>query len=262
MSRSAVKTIYSKWLKTKAIQHSANVRAYVPDTRKMTAATLRDMISRYRMVYVKPNSGTFGKGVMRVERRSAPSGGTTYRYQYGTKRREFRDFADLYASIVRHKRKGTYLVQKGISLLTYRGRRFDIRVMVQRNSKRAWETTGIIGRLSHPAKIVTNYHNGGTPMSIRTLLKPKFGARRIVAIERKLARVGKDSAIALSRVYPRVDMVGTDIGLDAECKPWIIELNTSPDPYLFRFLPDRSTHRKVLRYARALGRIPVRKKKR
>ncbi|MBB6671336.1 YheC/YheD family protein [Cohnella nanjingensis] len=260
MSRSGSLTVHSKWAKTKAILRSGDVRSYVPDTRRMTAAALREMLSRYRMVYIKPNSGMFGNGVMRVERRSQ-NGKTLYSYQHDKKRREFRDFGTLFASIGRHKRKGAYLVQKGIPLLTYRGRRFDIRVMIQRNAKRAWEATGIIGRLSHPAKIVTNYHSGGTPMSIRTLLKPQLGVQRIAKLERTLAQVGRASATALSRVYPRINMVGADIGLDAGYKPWIIELNTSPDPYLFRHLPDKSTHRKVLRYARALGRIPKRKSK-
>jgi hypothetical protein len=56
-------------------------------------------------------------------------------------------------------------------------------------------------------------------------------------------------------------MVGADIGLDNHLLPWIIELNTNPDPYIFRHLPDKRIARKVLSYARALRRIPPAKPK-
>ncbi|RIE04883.1 YheC/YheD family protein [Cohnella faecalis] len=56
-------------------------------------------------------------------------------------------------------------------------------------------------------------------------------------------------------------MVGADIGLDNHLRPWIIELNTNPDPYIFRHLADKRIARKVLSYARALRRIPPAKSK-
>lgn len=256
MIRRARKHIVSKWLKTKAILGDAKVRALVPDTRRLTFESLGAMLGRYGMVYVKPSSGTFGIGVMRVERT-----GSGYVYQTGMKKRAFRTLAALYRSIQRHKRKRTYLVQRGIHLLKYRGRRFDIRVMVQRNPRRQWETTGIIGRVAYPGKVVTNYHSGGKPTAVRLLLAPHAPAGQRSRIEARLSRVGYDAAKALARVYPGIDMVGADIGLDASFRPWIIELNTRPDPYLFRHLRDQSTHRKVLRYARALGHVPPAKRK-
>jgi len=203
------------------------------------------------MVYVKPVSGSYGNGVMRVE-----TSGGKYAYQVGHTKRHFATISELYASIVRHKRKRPYLVQRGIHLLKYKGRRFDIRVMVQRNPKGRWETTGVIGRVAHPRKIVTNFHSGGKPTALRTLLSPLMSAPIRARIENRVSKVGYDAAIALHRVYPGINMVGADIGLDTSYRPWIIELNTMPDPYLFRFLKDKSISRKVLRYARALGRIP------
>jgi len=209
------------------------------------------MLHRYGMVYIKPDAGTYGNGVMKVERRNG-----AYSYQTGEKKRTFGSFDSMYASILRHKRRRSYLVQKGIRLLKYKGRPFDIRVMVQRNRKRAWETTGIIGRVAHPRKIVTNYHSGGKPTDVRILLGSLASRERVARVQRSLANAGYRAARALSRTYPGIDMVGADIGLDHSLHPWIIELNTKPDPYLFRHLADKRISRKVLRYARALKRIP------
>ncbi|WP_378112183.1 YheC/YheD family protein [Cohnella yongneupensis] len=249
--KSARVHIVSKWLKTIAIRKDSNVRRLVPETRRFDRNTLRAMLNRYGMVYVKPVSGTYGNGVMRVEQ----SGGS-YAYQSGETKRKFGAYDSLYRSILIHKRKRPYLVQRGIRLLKYKGRRFDIRVMVQRNPRRNWETTGIIGRVAHPKKIVTNYHSGGKPTAIRTLLQSYVSGNSLSQIEYRLSKAGLDAANALSRTYPGVNMVGADIGLDASFHPWIIELNTMPDPYLFRHLKDKSISRKVLRYARALRRIP------
>lgn len=249
----------NKWLKTKAILRDAKVRPWVPETRPMNLNSLRAMLRRHRMVYVKPVSGSYGNGVMRVE-----YAGGRYAYQVEHTKRQFATIGGLYASILRHKRKRPYLVQRGIHLLKYKGRRFDIRVMVQRNPKGRWETTGVIGRVAHPRKIVTNFHSGGKPTALRTLLSPLMSSPFRTRIENRVSKVGYDAAIALHRAYPGLNMVGADIGLDTAYRPWIIELNTMPDPYLFRFLKDKSISRKVLRYARALGRIPpaTRKKRR
>lgn len=251
MKRYASRHLTNKWLKTKAILRDAKVRAWVPETRLMNLPALRSMLNRYGMVYVKPISGTYGKGVMRVE-----AGRGAYAYQVERTKRGFATVDALYRSILRHKRKRPYLVQRGIRLLKYRGRRFDIRVMVQRNLRGNWETTGIIGRVAHPNKIVTNFHSGGKPTALHTLLSPLASSPVRARIERRVSKVSYDAAKALCRVYPGVNMVGADIGLDASFRPWIIELNTMPDPYLFRFLKNKRTHWKVLRYARAWERIP------
>lgn len=243
-----------KWTKTKALLRDKELLAYVPETRRMSAESLRRMLRRYSMVYIKPVSGSFGNGVMRVEQKSGTRG-EGYTYQLERKKRTFASFDSLYRSIMKHKQKGPYLVQKGVRLLTYQGRRFDIRVMVQRNEKRKWNTTGIIGRVAHPEKIITNYHGGGTPKAVETLLNPHLGAAAKTAqLKRTLAKVGEKAATALSRTYPGILEVGADVGLDTDLKPWIIELNTKPDPYIFRHLKERGVYRNVLRYHKALIR--------
>ncbi|MFC5700157.1 YheC/YheD family protein [Cohnella faecalis] len=256
MKSTARKNVLSKWLKTKAILKDPKVRRVVPETHRMNEKSLREMLSRYSMVYIKPEAGTYGKGVMRVEQDNG-----SYWYQKEEKKRAFDSFSSMYRSIVRNKRKRPYLVQKGIHLLKYKGRRFDIRVMVQRNRKLAWEMTGMIGRVAHPRKIVTNYHSGGKPTDVRTLLKAFASGEKLSSIEKNLSKTGYDAAIALSRTYPGLNMVGADIGLDNHLRPWIIELNTNPDPYIFRHLADKRIARKVLSYARALRRIPPAKSK-
>jgi hypothetical protein len=245
-----IRFMSSKLKKTKALLKNKSLTEYVPATKKMTAAVLREMLHNYKMVYIKPDRGTFGSGVMRLDYK--PGTAQPYRYQIGTTIRKFSDFPSLMASVRRRTGGKLYLVQKGIHMLKYGGRHFDLRVMVQRNPDNVWETTGIIGRVAHPRKIVTNYHNGGTPTPVEKLLKPYVSRSGIKRYVNSLSRLGLRVARQISSVYPGFKELGLDIALDHRLKPWILEVNTAPDPYIFRKLKDKSVYAKVIRYHRFL----------
>jgi len=136
-----------------------------------------------------------------------------------------------------------------------------LRVMVQMNPRSRWESTGIIGRVAHPRKIVTNYHAGGTPMPFSRLLSGYLNAGQRNDYENRLRKLGVSVAEALNQRYPRLKEIGLDVAIDESLRPWILEVNTFPDPYIFRKLPDRSVFRKIYSYANAYGRFKPRKRK-
>lgn len=231
------------------------VRSHIPDTKPLTRGNLHSMLSRYGMVYVKPDKGTFGMGVIRVE-----ATGEGYKYQTGTAIRSFSSFDGLYADLLQATRKRRYLVQKGIHLLKHNGRRFDIRVMVQQSPQKRWESTAMVGRVAHPQKIVTNYHSGGTLKPVPVLLGGHMNDREQERYVRELKTLGVMVARQLEAKYPGIREVGLDIAVDKSGKSWILEVNTCPDPYIFRILKDKSVFRKVLHYAKSYGRIKSTKK--
>jgi hypothetical protein len=246
--------ITSKWGKTKVLMRSPQICPHIPDTRRMTRHSLLSMLKQYGMVYVKPNRGTFGAGVMRVEAVLRP-GSVLFTYQSGLKVKRFSSYNAMYDSLRRLTGKRLYLVQKGIHLLTHRKRRFDIRVMVQQNLKRQWETTGIVGRLAAPKKVVTNIHNGGTVTAVGKLLSGHTAEGRKRRLVKSMRSLGLVVAKRMHRAYPGVKEVGLDVALDRTLYPWILEVNTMPDPYIFTKLKDKSIFRRIARYARAYGRL-------
>ncbi|SFE92852.1 YheC/D like ATP-grasp [Paenibacillus algorifonticola] len=125
------------------------------------------MLNKYKMVYVKPNRGTGGKGIIRVEM----LGQGSYKYQLNTVTRTFNSINSMTNSIHKKTKSEKYVIQHGIHLLRHNNRLFDLRIMVQKNPKGKWETTGVIGRLGHPKKIVTNVCQGGNSKPIDVLLK-------------------------------------------------------------------------------------------
>ncbi|WP_424769355.1 YheC/YheD family protein [Paenibacillus sp. sgz302251] len=251
-----IQHVMSKWAKTRVLLRSGYLYKYIPDTKLFSRSSMLTMLKKYGMVYVKPVNGTFGNGVIRVERTNVPTLG--YRYQLDTVVRFFPTFKQLYQQLVKQQKSRRYIVQKGIHLLRYQKRRFDIRVMVQKNLKNEWEATGIIGRLAHPAKIVTNYHSGGTPMSIGQLMSGHTTTSELIAFKKRLLKLGIVIANKLEEAYPNLKEIGVDIAIDAKLHPWILEVNTSPDPFIFRKLADQSVFRKIHRYAVAYGRFKIR----
>jgi glutathione synthase/RimK-type ligase-like ATP-grasp enzyme len=244
--------VYSKWEKTNVLLHSAALREYIPATKLFGHENLLLMLTEYGMVYVKPVNGTFGKGVMRVEKLRSPSKG--YKYQLNTTIRTFPTFELLHQSLVKKINGRRYLVQRGIDLLRHKKRRFDIRVMIQRNNNNHWEATGIIGRLAHPAKIVTNYHNGGTPMSFESLMSTHQSPTQKMVYAIRLKQISLDIAKELEKHYPGIKELGIDIAIDQQMRPWILEVNTKPDAFIFRKLEDKTIFRKIYQYAVSYGR--------
>ncbi|NQX63696.1 YheC/YheD family protein [Paenibacillus qinlingensis] len=251
---SKARYVSSKIGKTKAVESVESLRKYVPSTKRMNSVTLQEMLEQYKMVYVKPNIGMFGNGVIRIEL-AGEEAEKPYSYQSGVIIKRFKTFADMYVSLLKVTRKRRYLVQKGIHLLTYKGNRFDLRVMVQQTPARKWETTGVIGRVAHPSKIVTNFHNGGTLKSVDTLLKKYLPRAERTGYVNRLQTMGVQVAKAINTRYRGVKEIGVDVALDKDLQPWILEVNTSPDPYIFRRLSDKRIFAKIRRYAKAYGRL-------
>jgi glutathione synthase/RimK-type ligase-like ATP-grasp enzyme len=242
--------LMSKWIKTKVLMQSSEISPLIPETKRFTKENVRSMLLKYGMVYVKPECGTYGNGVMRVEQ-IRDQGETSYKYQSGTKIKNFRFFEAFYQSLKKSTHGRSYLIQRGISLLKHGGQRFDIRVMVQLSPRGKWETTGLIGRVAQRGKVVTNYHSGGKPTAVDKLLAAHLNSAQQDEVLRKLVKLGRDTGRFYHKKYPGFKQIGVDVGLDRSMTPWIIEVNTNPDPYIFNQLADKSMYRKVMSYRRA-----------
>jgi hypothetical protein len=221
------------------------IRSYLPDTRLANKSNIRAMIQRYDSLFIKPDKGTGGHGILKLSR---------YRNKYilkaGSISKQFGSFDAMYSSIHRLLTRNKFVVQKGIRLLQVNKRPFDIRVMVQKNKSRRLVVTGIIGRLARPGKIVTNYHSGGTPLPIGSLLKPHIGGAKRGSYIRRIERLGKEASVILGKTYTRKKAFGVDIAIGPNLRPWILEINTKPDKSIFNTLKNKTMYKRVIRYSK------------
>lgn len=274
-----IQRVPSKWAKTKVILKNQPLSLYVPDTRIYDLITLSEMLALYTMVYIKPDRGSYGLGVMRAEQRTvtlmsseqraqnfADPGNiaeqneqTLYILKYEKMAEVFFSLQELHENIKKRIQKRTYLIQKGIDLLRHLDRPFDLRVLTQKNPKGLWETTGMLGRVAAPQKVVTNYHSGGSILSVNSLLKNYMNPIETQSTQNHLKALGVQIACQLQTEYPRIKEIGLDIAMDQHFDMWLLEVNTLPSIVVFKLFPDKSIYRKIHRYAVAYGRIKARK---
>ena len=220
-----------------------NIKAFIPEAYVANRHNIKLLLEKHNAIYLKPNNGTGGYGIYKISKLNQG-----YLLQSGLRSRGFKSMEQLMSSVSKIFSKKRYLAQRGINLLKFRNRPFDIRVMVQKNKHNLWETTGVVGRLARPKKIVTNYHNGGTPLPLEGLLASHLSNNKkyINGISELGVKVSKH----MSKYFSKYRAFGVDVAIDSRLKPWILEVNTRPDKYIFNALKDKSMFRKILKYSR------------
>jgi hypothetical protein len=217
-----------KWEHHRELMKTGNIRMHLPATMKLNKQSFITMLTRYETVYLKPNQGAFGVGVMQVrkmEHKKNPS----YRVHVGTQQKRFQSIHKAYDFVMANRVNSDYLVQQGIDLLLWKKRPFDLRLMIAKQKDATWRNEGFLGRAAHPKKIVTNIRSGGTALAIEDLLSPYTNRITQKSIIRKLNTLGSRICRQLQKNYPGIQLFGIDMGIDRSLKPWVIEVNTRPE---------------------------------
>ncbi|AHD05507.1 YheC/YheD family protein [Paenibacillus larvae] len=244
------KRIASKWEKHKILLDEKLLKKYLPATFKYSKDKLEEMLEQYGMVYIKPEKGYGGKGIIRAEQLNGPI--VTYKYHYKKNVHQCETFDELSDAIEGHLKAYSrqFLIQKGIYMLRYKGVPFDLRVMVQLSPSENWEATGVIGRTADPKRAVTNVKSGGKAVPVEKLLAkhmPKEKHSFITFIK----KIGVKCAKQLQTKYPNLKEIGVDIAVDTDHHPWILEVNTLPAIYGFKILKDKSIYKTMKLYSKA-----------
>ncbi|MCK9862010.1 YheC/YheD family protein [Paenibacillus sp. ATY16] len=233
--------VYNKWAKTIVLNQKASTRSHVPHTLPFSERSLKSMLRLYQMVYVKPNSGSHGVGVMRVEHKNG-----TYSYQLGAKKRRNLTWAQLVASLT-YKIQGTkYIIQRGIHLSRFKNRIYDLRVEVQLNEYGRWQITGMLARVAQQGMAVTNGAQGAEIYTFSSVIASHGGAALVRKVTSQLNSLCIESAHMLKAKYPFLIELGFDIALDQQLHPWILEVNTTPEAIPFKKLPTRTMYNRIL----------------
>jgi glutathione synthase/RimK-type ligase-like ATP-grasp enzyme len=222
-----------------------HIKTFLPDTRLATKSNIKTMIKLYKTLYLKPDEGTGGRGIYKVTK--TESG---YSLRNGVSSKNYNSIDALYGSLHILLTKNKYVVQKGIELLQHNKRAFDIRVMVQKNRNQLLVPTGIVGRLAKPKKIVTNFHSGGTPLPVDTLLKSHLDGDTRRRYIQRLESLGKEASRVLAKSYRGKRAFGVDLAIDPKMKPWILEINTQPDMTIFNALKNKTMYKRILGYSK------------
>ena len=229
---------------------------------------LGDMLGTHTLVYIKPDRGTYGIGVVSVEQLHSQNADadetptTSYKLRYEQKTEIFTSLESLHKSLSTLFQGQTYLIQQGIDLLSHKGNPFDLRVLTQKSPSGQWVSTGIIGRVAANNKIITNHHSGGVVRHYKPLMTEHMTAEEAENIRRELNMLGVNVAAQLQKSYPNLKEIGLDVAIDGRWNIWILEVNTKPALFPFKkYFKNPSIYKQVKKYAAAYGRKLSSKKK-
>ncbi|KEO84227.1 YheC/YheD family protein [Tumebacillus flagellatus] len=232
---------------------------YLPKTEEIRDLHhLEQWMEQSTLLYVKPVDGKAGDGILQVTRSGS---GWPYRVvaqQNGKRTRMFYKTRQEAALAVWGRVQGQeYLIQQGIDLASWRERKFDLRMLVQKNSTGAWKVTGVGARVADRDGITTHVPNGGEIARARTTLRAAFGSAKGDAILVKARETALVFARTLEQSVQRegglLGELSLDVGVDTAGELWFFEANAKPMKFDEPSIRAKSLMR-LLRYCEFLSR--------
>ncbi|TCP58940.1 YheC/D-like protein [Tumebacillus sp. BK434] len=221
------------------LQGEQETSRYLPYTEALRQEEqIGRMLRRHKLVYVKPADGKAGDGIIQIRAEgkgyavTVQKKGQRTRTQVSTRQ----EAAALAAKAVNNR---PYLLQQGISLATYDGRQFDLRLLLQKNRHGHWRVTGMGARIADSDGITTHVPNGGRIEKAGVALQSAFGKSRAAALEEKVKDMALLIAAAIERQCHSEGQIGEmsmDIGVTADGTLYFFEANAKPmkfdEPYI------------------------------
>lgn len=228
-------SFFSKWSLFEWISGSRATRRHAPETVKLSGLPEFTRMARsHRELYLKPVKGKAGRGIMKAQRlvgKQAQHGAyrLTCQSEGGTATTSHDTIAKLYEAVRRETNGKEYIVQQGISLAKAGGRPFDLRALVQKNSRGEWRVSGIGARVAGKSSITTHVPRGGSIDNPTRLLENVFGA----SAAKSILREAKETALILAAQIEKgsghtLGEMSMDLGVDKTGKLWFFEANSKP----------------------------------
>ncbi|RHW37365.1 YheC/YheD family protein [Neobacillus notoginsengisoli] len=222
---------YSKLEIHELLSQKSEFLPHLPMTMKANQKNILQMLKRCDSLIVKPERGGLGNGVMLINKMEDGYLWTFRNRKTGKYNRTLFG-KELPKELARLLSKRPYLVQERISLATFQGNPFDLRVSVQMNGSGRWQVTGMVGKVASDGNYVTNIAMGGKAYPLDILLKKNNlnKAKVYKAVENFSIRAAK----RLSAQIEGLSDLGFDIGLTGEGFPMFIECNARDHRITFK----------------------------
>ena len=236
---------FNKWSLYQLLRKSSELSELVPATGKWDIDKPPfHILQRFRTVYLKPNDGLAGNGMIRISRKN-PGFEVILQTLKEKKRFQAGDMTSLLKLLRRVAGTRPYVWQQGIPLATFRGRPFDLRILLQKGGSGRWGVTGIGIRVAGPDAISTHVPMGGTIENRQTVLKTVFGDRY-----REVIRRIEETALRIARHIERsregrIGEMSIDMGIEKNGRLWFFEANAKPMKFDEPDIRERSLKRLI-----------------
>ena len=241
-----------------ALARDPTVRRLLPESHLFTKyEQLNSMCKRYGCVFLKPVTGSLGKGIIRISR----DGGRIicqFASLSGSVRKTYSSLLKAFPTIKSKVQGKRYLIQQGLALITVLDRPVDFRALVQKNHKGEWSITSIVGRIANSQSFVSNVAQGGKLCAARlALMQSNLPSHLVANVYVTLKKAAIDIARVLDSEMPyHFAELGIDLAVDSTGRVWLLEGNSKPSKMDGTPLSSgkiRPSVKKMLLYSRALS---------
>ncbi|HZG77212.1 MAG TPA: YheC/YheD family protein [Paenibacillus sp.] len=244
---------FSKWSLFEWLRESKLTRGHIPETVRLSGlGEFARMVRKHRNVYLKPVKGKAGKGIMKVQQLSGKRRSNDDGYRLtcqsgdGVESMTFDTVTAMYETVKKYMDDKEYIAQQGITLAVAGGRPFDLRALVQRNSRGEWRVSGIGARVAGASSITTHVPRGGSIGDPSKLLATVFGPTS----GRTILRQARETALVLASQIEKgsghtLGEMSMDLGVDTTGKLWFFEANSKPMKFDEPHIREKSLRRLV-----------------
>lgn len=241
-----------------ALAKNPSIQKHLPESRLFTRyEQLATMSKRYGSVFLKPVTGSLGKGIIRVSRTRSRIL-CQFANVNGAAHKIYPSISKAFPAIKSRVQGKRYLIQQGLRLITVQDRPVDFRALVQKNDRGRWTITSIVGRIASNQSFVSNVARGGTLCPARSAL-----AASNLSSSRQASTLIllKKAAIAIAEtledeIHAHLAELGIDLAVDQAGRVWLLEVNSKPSKNDGTPLSEgkiRPSVKKMLQYSRSIS---------
>ena len=193
-----------------------------------SSRTIKEMLNTFPVIFLKPTSGSLGRGIIRVHKQQNFYT-ISYSRSLGSVSLAFNSFPKAIKYLLPRIQKKPYLVQQGLDLITMDNRPVDFRILVQKSAKGKWAVTSMIARIANYQHFISNLAQGGTKSAVFETIKtanPEM-AKKIIKKQFKFIALTTAKYIE-SETKGNFAELGIDLALDKNGKIWLLEVNSKP----------------------------------
>ncbi|MBO8162427.1 MAG: YheC/YheD family protein [Brevibacillus sp.] len=217
-----------KWQLYRRLNKHPEITPYLPETLCCTSMDdITYLLNKHHFIYVKSYYGSRGREVMSVKK-------TRERYvirfyRNGLRRVHVKSIPQLEEHIRRFMGDKRFIIQQGIDLLTYQGRKIDLRVLICKNGSGEWEVIYNQVNVAKPGATITTIE--GSVKDYKDVYQSfkRSGSKLDLPTDEMIRQQTVKIASYIEHEFGLHGEIGMDMAVDKNGKLWFIEANSKPE---------------------------------
>ncbi|WP_338044385.1 YheC/YheD family protein [Paenibacillus pinistramenti] len=214
-----------------ALKQDSRLLRYLPESHQHRGlATLKSMLAKYPVVFLKPIKGSLGKGIIRITRMPGGAYLSQTTQEFGIRKQTYESLSALHNALSGKMKQTRFQIQQGLHLIEIGKRPVDFRALVQKNLQGQWAVTSVVARIAGSQHFVSNLARGGSLSTVKEALErcSLSGAVKLKAGAR-LNKAALEIAQGMDdRSSAHFGELGIDLAMDQTGRIWLLEVNSKP----------------------------------